>query len=115
MLNKSIKKTSPLFSLLQQQGGKNLTKKNLSTSNGHITKEFGIKHVARGISRNTNLIFSHGKGSYLWMEDGKKFLDFTAGIGVTCLGHCEPSVTKAAQKQVETLVHGQVNRKNSQQ
>jgi 4-aminobutyrate aminotransferase len=47
--------------------------------------------------------------SYLTTVEGRKFLDFTSGIGVTNLGHCHPAVTKAAQTQVGKLVHGQVN------
>ena len=43
------------------------------------------------------------------MMGGRKYLDFTCGIGVANLGHCHPAVTKAAQAQVGNLVHGQVN------
>ena len=40
---------------------------------------------------------------------GRKYLDFTCGIGVANLGHCHPAVTKAAQEQAGKLVHGQIN------
>lgn len=40
---------------------------------------------------------------------GRKLLDFTSGIGVTNLGHCNPRVTKAACDQVGKLVHAQVS------
>ena len=70
---------------------------------------FGKKHIAKGIGRFTDYIFKEGKGSYIYTKDGKKFLDWTTGIGVTNLGHCHPAITKAAQEQVATLVHGQVN------
>ena len=43
------------------------------------------------------------------MVSGRRFLDFTCGIGVVNLGHCHPTITKAAQEQVATVVHGQVN------
>lgn len=43
------------------------------------------------------------------MMSGRKFLDFTTGIGVANLGHCHPAVTKAAQAQVGKIVHGQIN------
>jgi 4-aminobutyrate aminotransferase len=43
------------------------------------------------------------------MAGGRKYLDFTCGIGVANLGHCHPGVTKAAQAQVGKLVHGQIN------
>ena len=39
--------------------------------------------------------------------EGQEYLDFTAGIGVTNLGHCHPRITAAVQEQVGKLVHGQ--------
>lgn len=39
--------------------------------------------------------------------DGKRHLDFTAGIGVTSTGHCHPRVVEAAREQIGKLVHGQ--------
>ena len=44
---------------------------------------------------------------HLFGEDGRRYLDFTAGIGVTSTGHCHPRVVEAAQRQVATLIHGQ--------
>ncbi|GAA6038807.1 hypothetical protein JCM8097_002903 [Rhodosporidiobolus ruineniae] len=70
---------------------------------------FGAKHVAKGVGRLQERVFVSGAGSYVTFDDGKKALDYTTGIGVTNLGHCHPRVTKAAQEQVGTLVHGQVN------
>ncbi|GAB7354326.1 hypothetical protein MBLNU459_g4840t1 [Dothideomycetes sp. NU459] len=70
---------------------------------------FGVKHVAKGIGRLSTEVIESGAGSYVTMTGGRKMLDFTSGIGVTNLGHCHPAVTKAAQTQVGTLVHGQVN------
>jgi 4-aminobutyrate aminotransferase len=71
--------------------------------------QFGTKHVAKGIGRLTPEVIESGSGSYVTMVGGRKYLDFTCGIGVTNLGHCHPAVTKAAQDQVGKLVHGQVN------
>lgn len=48
-----------------------------------------------------------GEGVYLVDDDGRRYLDFTAGIGVTSTGHCHPRVVEAAQRQVATLIHGQ--------
>ncbi|MBN9735811.1 MULTISPECIES: aminotransferase class III-fold pyridoxal phosphate-dependent enzyme [unclassified Pseudonocardia] len=50
---------------------------------------------------------ARGEGVYLYDTDGRRHLDFTAGIGVTSTGHCHPTVVKAAQEQVGTLIHGQ--------
>lgn len=48
-----------------------------------------------------------GEGCELVGDDGRRYLDFTAGIGVTSTGHCHPRVVAAAQAQVATLIHGQ--------
>lgn len=50
---------------------------------------------------------ARGEGVYLYDTEGRRHLDFTAGIGVTSTGHCHPTVVAAAQEQVATLIHGQ--------
>ncbi|MEB3733535.1 aminotransferase class III-fold pyridoxal phosphate-dependent enzyme [Halopseudomonas pachastrellae] len=39
--------------------------------------------------------------------DGRRYLDFTSGIGVTSTGHCHPTVVAAAQEQVGRVIHAQ--------
>ena len=46
-----------------------------------------------------------GEGNYLYGENGEKYLDFASGIAVNILGHGHPHLTKAIQKQAETLMH----------
>jgi len=46
-----------------------------------------------------------GQGCYLWDMEDRRFLDFTAGIAVNSLGHCDPEVTKVIAQQSKTLVH----------
>jgi 4-aminobutyrate aminotransferase len=55
----------------------------------------------------TPLVAERGEGVYLFDAEGRRYLDFTAGIGVTSTGHCHPRVVAAAQEQVERLIHGQ--------
>jgi 4-aminobutyrate aminotransferase len=50
---------------------------------------------------------ARGEGVYLFDHEDRRYLDFTAGIGVTSTGHCHPRVVEAAQRQVGTLIHGQ--------
>lgn len=71
--------------------------------------QFGTRHVARGIGRLASEVIESGSGSYVTMVGGRRYLDFTCGIGVANLGHCHPAVTKAAQLQTGKLVHGQIN------
>lgn len=49
--------------------------------------------------------FSHGEGSYLWDESGKKYLDFATGIAVCSLGHCPGVMVKALSDQSAKLIH----------
>lgn len=51
------------------------------------------------------LTFVKGEGARLTDDKGRTFLDFGCGISVVNLGHSHPHVTKAIQKQAETLIH----------
>jgi acetylornithine/N-succinyldiaminopimelate aminotransferase len=44
-------------------------------------------------------------GLDLWDQDGKHYLDFTAGIAVTSLGHANPVLVDALTRQINTLWH----------
>lgn len=61
-------------------------------------------------SRYTPIVAERAEGAYIYdRETGRRFLDFTTGIGVTNTGHCHPRVVEAIQKQAAKLLHGQVN------
>ena len=47
----------------------------------------------------------HGDGVYLYSVDGTRFLDFTSGIGVNCLGHSHPALVNALKSQGEKIWH----------
>lgn len=49
--------------------------------------------------------FTKGEGSWLWDENGNKYLDALTGIAVCGLGHANPAVAKAISDQASTLVH----------
>ncbi len=59
------------------------------------------------LKQATPVLAERGEGVYLYGEDGRRYLDFTAGIGVTSTGHCHPTVVKAVQDQAAKLIHGQ--------
>lgn len=63
--------------------------------------------LSEHLRQATPVIAERGDGVYLYDADGRHYLDFTAGIGVTSTGHCHPRVVAAAQRQVATLIHGQ--------
>jgi acetylornithine/N-succinyldiaminopimelate aminotransferase len=46
-----------------------------------------------------------GEGSWVWDDQGRKYLDFFPGWGCNLLGHCPPAIVKAVQEQVAELIH----------
>ena len=52
-----------------------------------------------------DIAFTHGQGSFLIAEDGKKYLDYASGIAVNAFGHCHPKLVKALQDQASKLWH----------
>ncbi len=53
----------------------------------------------------TDIVFDRGEGAWLYAADGRRFLDFGAGIAVTALGHAHPHLVGALKAQVEKLWH----------
>lgn len=45
-----------------------------------------------------------GAGCYLWDAENRRYLDFTAGIAVNALGHCDPEMAKLLYQQVRREV-----------
>ena len=52
-----------------------------------------------------DIAFTHGEGSYLFSEDGKKYLDYASGIAVNAFGHCHPKLVEALKDQASKLWH----------
>lgn len=52
-----------------------------------------------------DLVADHGKGAICVDEDGKEYIDFTAGIGVNSLGFCDDGWIRAVTKQLKKLQH----------
>ena len=52
-----------------------------------------------------DIAFTHGEGSYLYSEDGKKYLDYASGIAVNAFGHCHPKLVEALKDQASKLWH----------
>lgn len=51
------------------------------------------------------IVLDHGEGVYLYDTEGKKYLDFAAGIAVCSLGYGHPEYNKALKEQIEKLLH----------
>lgn len=59
------------------------------------------------LKQATPVVVDHALGSWIHGTDGKDYLDFTTGIGVTSTGHCHPRVVEAAREQVGKIIHAQ--------
>jgi 4-aminobutyrate aminotransferase len=67
------------------------------------------QHLSPAWSRYSDLVAERAEGAYIYASNGRRYLDFTCGIGVTNTGHCHPKVVAAVQAQAAKLIHGQIN------
>ncbi len=74
----------------------------MSTSEVYIKK--GEKHFLHTYNRFP-IVLDHGEGVYLYDADGKKYLDFAAGIAVFALGYGDEIYNNALKKQIDKLIH----------
>jgi len=58
-----------------------------------------------GTYARKKISFKEGKGSYVFADNGDKYLDFVQGIAVNVLGHCHDHLVKAIKEQSEKLWH----------
>ncbi|MFN3267970.1 MAG: aminotransferase class III-fold pyridoxal phosphate-dependent enzyme [Zestosphaera sp.] len=63
------------------------------------------KYIMKGAAVYHPITIERGKNALLYDVNGKKYLDFTCGIGVTSLGHANPELVKAAEEQLRKLWH----------
>src|SRR6202161_2995340 len=65
-----------------------------------LEREYLLQNYAR-----YPLVLGRGKGAYVYDLDGKRYLDFIAGIGVNALGHAHPRIVKVIREQAARLIH----------
>lgn len=61
-------------------------------------------HICQTYNR-FNLVLLSGSGCNLWDQEGRRYLDFVAGIAVCNLGHCPPELARVLYEQAQQLVH----------
>ena len=67
-----------------------------------------MNHAEESILHTYNrfpVMFDHGEGCYLYDTEGKKYLDFAAGIAVNSLGYHYPGYDEALKSQIDKLTH----------
>ena len=73
-----------------------------------VMRDLG-EHIPSVLPQATPIVVSHAAGAELWDEQGRRYLDFTAGIAVANTGHCHPRVVAAIQEQAGKVIHAQAN------
>ena len=71
-------------------------------------KEAIIKEAEASVLHTYNryqIVLDHGEGVYLYDNEGKKYLDFAAGIAVQALGYHYPGYDEALKAQIDKLMH----------
>ncbi|PDY27966.1 aspartate aminotransferase family protein [Bacillus thuringiensis] len=66
-----------------------------------------FEHLSPVWPHFTQIHVDYAKGPYIYDINGKEFLDFTSGIGVTNTGHCHPRIVNAIKHQAEKMLHAQ--------
>ena len=65
-----------------------------------LEREYLLQNYAR-----YPLVITRGKGCYAYDLEGRRYLDFIAGIGVNALGHAHPRMVKVIREQAGLLLH----------
>ncbi|CAK9886527.1 MAG: Acetylornithine/succinyldiaminopimelate aminotransferase [Candidatus Erwinia impunctatus] len=76
----------------------------MTTEKGAVTRAT-FDEVILPVYAPAQFVPVRGKGSRVWDQQGKEYIDFSGGIAVTALGHCHSALVEALKKQGETLWH----------
>src|SRR5258705_6463398 len=55
--------------------------------------------------KRSPILFTHGRGTYVFDSTGKKYLDFLGGIAVNALGHAHPWIVKTIRRESARAIH----------
>ena len=67
-----------------------------------------LRHVCQTSPAPMGLIVERARGASVYTQDGRRFIDFLAGIGVNNVGHAHPAVVQAIQEQAARYLHAMV-------
>ncbi len=73
--------------------------------NGRALIDRDIASLSPSYTREYALVVDRAQGSELWDVDGKRYIDFMAGVAVLNVGHRHPAVVAAVQEQVDKFWH----------
>ncbi len=64
-----------------------------------------VAAVPRGVGNVTTIFAKRAKNAEIWSEDGKRYIDFGAGIAVVNTGHQHPKIVAAIEEQLKSFSH----------
>jgi 4-aminobutyrate aminotransferase/4-aminobutyrate aminotransferase/(S)-3-amino-2-methylpropionate transaminase len=63
------------------------------------------KFVVPSVKATLDIVFVKGRGTKLWDNEGKEYVDCLGGLAVANVGHCHPKVVEAVRAQLDQLTH----------
>jgi len=78
------------------------------TSASSAASNAALRDVSRHLMntyKRADMIFTHGRGCYVFDQNGKKYLDFLGGIAVNALGYSHPDLVKTIRREAGRAVH----------
>jgi len=83
---------------------KSLKKAKPSSAASKSVLKDASRHLMNTYKRS-DMIFTHGRGCYVFDQSGKKYLDFLGGIAVNALGYSHPDLVKTIRREAGRAVH----------
>jgi acetylornithine/N-succinyldiaminopimelate aminotransferase len=74
-------------------------------SSNHHSPLRDAEHFLLPTYKRQPILFTHGRGCYVFDSRGKKYLDFLGGIAVNALGHAHPRVVKTIRRESARAIH----------
>ena len=84
------------------------SKKTTSASGAASAKSSVLRDASRHLMntyKRSDMIFTHGRGCYVFDQNGKKYLDFLGGIAVNALGYSYPDLVRTIRREAGRAVH----------
>lgn len=61
--------------------------------------------ISRGVGVTTQVYADNARNAEIWDVEGRRYIDFAAGIAVVNTGHCHPKVIAAVKEQLDKFTH----------
>src|SRR6266853_1269285 len=84
------------------------TKKSAAASGAGAAQRSVLRDVSRHLMntyKRSDMVFTHGRGCYVFDQNGKKYLDFLGGIAVNALGYSYPDLVRTIRREAGRAVH----------